>query len=119
LIDLQTREELRESLQQELTNFASDADLAASTMADAANLTISWNYREFEVTYPSLADEIKIGDYYLRLLLERDHEATLQASLGEGTAVGSGIKRAYVPQNSLADFIFKFCFYNCNVTDFI
>ncbi|XP_059475793.1 dnaJ homolog subfamily C member 13 [Neocloeon triangulifer] len=89
-----TREELREALQQELTNFASEADLTASTMPDAEDLTVSWNYREFEVTYASLSDEIKIGDYYLRLLLERDHEATLQASLGEGTAVGSGIKKA-------------------------
>jgi hypothetical protein len=57
-------------------------------------LTISWNHREFEVSYASLSDEIKIGDYYLRLLLERDHEATLQASLGQGKAVGSGIKKA-------------------------
>jgi len=85
---------LRESLQQELSNFASDAELATSTLPDASNLSVSWNYREFEVTYASLADEIKIGDYYLRLLLERDHEATLQASLGETTAVGSKIKRA-------------------------
>ncbi|CAB3364063.1 Hypothetical predicted protein [Cloeon dipterum] len=89
-----TREELREALKQELANFSSEADFTASTMADAENIHISWNYREFEVNYASLADEIKIGDYYLRLLLERDHEATLQASLGEGIAVGSGIKKA-------------------------
>jgi DnaJ family protein C protein 13 len=90
----QTREELREALQQELANFAADAELTASSLPDATNLTMSWNHKEFEVTYPSLSEEIKIGDYYLRLLLERDHEATLKASLGQGTAVGSNIKKA-------------------------
>lgn len=33
---------------------------------------IFWNYYEFEVKYECLVEEIKIGDYYLRLLLEED-----------------------------------------------
>ncbi|PIN24334.1 Endocytosis protein RME-8, contains DnaJ domain [Handroanthus impetiginosus] len=31
---------------------------------------ISWNYKEFSVRYPSLAKEVCVGQYYLRLLLE-------------------------------------------------
>ncbi|KAL0451858.1 UNVERIFIED_CONTAM: DnaJsubfamily C GRV2 [Sesamum latifolium] len=31
---------------------------------------ISWNYSEFSVRYPSLAKEVCVGQYYLRLLLE-------------------------------------------------
>lgn len=38
---------------------------------------ISWNHQEFEVRYECLSDEIKIGDYYLRLLLEEEEEKTL------------------------------------------
>ena len=34
------------------------------------DVEISWNYLEFEVRYESLSEEIKIGDYYLRLLLD-------------------------------------------------
>lgn len=33
---------------------------------------LAWNYEEFEVNYQCLADEIKIGDYYIRLILEKD-----------------------------------------------
>lgn len=36
--------------------------------------TISWNHQEFEVRYECLNEEIKIGDYYLRLLLEDQEE---------------------------------------------
>ena len=32
---------------------------------------MAWNYIEFEVRYESLADELKIGDHYVRLLLEQ------------------------------------------------
>ena len=42
-----------------------------------SNHIISWNYQEFEVRYECLSDEIKIGDYYLRLLLEEDEGKTL------------------------------------------
>ena len=38
---------------------------------------ISWNHQEFEVRYECLSEEIKIGDYYLRLLLEEEEERTL------------------------------------------
>ena len=39
-----------------------------------ANFTMSWNHQEFEVHYECLNEEIKIGDYYLRLLLEDEEE---------------------------------------------
>ncbi|CAG2170123.1 unnamed protein product, partial [Oppiella nova] len=60
-----TREELRDSLENEMRIFVSDKELCG-------NQSISWNHNEFEVQYPSLNEEIKIGFYYLRLLLEED-----------------------------------------------
>lgn len=62
---LKTREELRISLENELRQFQSDKELSGNTL-------VAWNYEEFEVQYPCLADEIKIGDYYIRLILEQD-----------------------------------------------
>ncbi|XP_039452152.1 dnaJ homolog subfamily C member 13 isoform X2 [Culex pipiens pallens] len=63
--NLKTREELRAALENEIRQFNADKDLAGSML-------VAWNYEEFEVHYQCLADEIKIGDYYIRLLLERD-----------------------------------------------
>ena len=45
--------------------FGTDRELSSGHM-------ISWNHVEFEVMYECLSEEIKIGDYYLRLLLEAD-----------------------------------------------
>ncbi|KFB50438.1 AGAP005771-PA-like protein [Anopheles sinensis] len=63
--NLKTREELRAALENELRQFTADKDLAG-------NMLVAWNYDEFEVQYACIADELKIGDYYIRLLLERD-----------------------------------------------
>ncbi|XP_043463949.1 dnaJ homolog subfamily C member 13 [Leptopilina heterotoma] len=60
-----TREELRTSLENEIRAFSTDKDLSGGML-------IAWNHREFEVQYQCLSDEVKIGDYYLRLLLEKD-----------------------------------------------
>ncbi|KAK0084129.1 hypothetical protein PV325_007587 [Microctonus aethiopoides] len=60
-----TREELRTALENEIRAFTADKDLSGGTL-------IAWNHREFEVQYLCLSDEVKIGDYYLRLLLEKD-----------------------------------------------
>ncbi|XP_064647249.1 dnaJ homolog subfamily C member 13-like isoform X1 [Lineus longissimus] len=68
-----TREELREGLENEMRAFSVDKDLSASHV-------ISWNHQEFEVQYTSLNEEIKIGDYYLRLLLEEDDQETEETS---------------------------------------
>lgn len=62
--NLKTREELKTVIENELRLFMTDRELAAK------QTLISWNYYEFEVCYKSLADEIRIGDYFLRLLLE-------------------------------------------------
>lgn len=62
--NLKTREELKTVIENELRLFITDRELAAK------QTLISWNYYEFEVSYRSLADEIRIGDYFLRLLLE-------------------------------------------------
>ena len=58
-----TREELRESLSSEVKSLRRAQQLAASN-------TIEWNHLEFEVPYPSLESELKIGEVYLRLLLD-------------------------------------------------
>ncbi|XP_036374961.1 dnaJ homolog subfamily C member 13-like [Megalops cyprinoides] len=63
--NLKTREELREALEGEMRSFSMDRELGSASV-------ISWNHQEFEVKYECLSDEIKIGDYYLRLLLEED-----------------------------------------------
>jgi DnaJ family protein C protein 13 len=62
---LQTRQELQEALESEIQTFVQDRELAGGTL-------ISWNFTEFTVHYQSLSEEIKIGDYFLRLLLEED-----------------------------------------------
>lgn len=73
--NFKTREELRDALETEIRNFMVDRDLIGQQ-------AISWNHIEFEVRYESLQDEIKIGDYYLRLLLEEGTEtADLQNPL--------------------------------------
>uniref|UniRef100_W5N2E9 DnaJ heat shock protein family (Hsp40) member C13 n=1 Tax=Lepisosteus oculatus TaxID=7918 RepID=W5N2E9_LEPOC len=63
--NFRTREELRDALESEMRAFNIDRELGSATV-------ISWNHQEFEVKYECLSDEIKIGDYYLRLLLEED-----------------------------------------------
>ncbi|XP_030761294.1 dnaJ homolog subfamily C member 13-like [Sitophilus oryzae] len=60
-----TREELRSALENEIRTFSNDRELAG-------NALVAWNHQEFELSYQCLADEVKIGDYYLRLLLEMD-----------------------------------------------
>jgi DnaJ family protein C protein 13 len=39
------------------------------------SLRVAWNFAEFEVDYPSLLQELKVGDYYLRLFLESGEAA--------------------------------------------
>ncbi|KAJ3611304.1 hypothetical protein NHX12_021320 [Muraenolepis orangiensis] len=75
--NLKTREELRDGLEGEMRSFTVDRELGSASV-------ISWNHQEFEVRYDCLSDEIKIGDYYLRLLLEEDENDE-----------SSGIKRSY------------------------
>lgn len=60
-----TRDELRDTLEAEMRIFSMDKDLINQRL-------ISWNHSEFEVQYTCLSEEIKIGDYYLRVLLEED-----------------------------------------------
>ncbi|EYC29231.1 hypothetical protein Y032_0006g2855 [Ancylostoma ceylanicum] len=66
-----TREEFRLSIEGELRALQNEKEQAP------ADMPISWNHTEFQTRYPSLQDEVKIGDYYLRLLLqEADESAT-------------------------------------------
>ncbi|KAL3854398.1 hypothetical protein ACJMK2_013668 [Sinanodonta woodiana] len=80
-----TREELREALENEMRAFNVDKELSSQFI-------IGWNHQEFEVPYVCLSDEIKIGDYYLRLLLEEDENESDETS---------AIKRSYEFFNDL------------------
>ncbi|CAF3415661.1 unnamed protein product [Rotaria sp. Silwood1] len=72
-----TRDELRETIENEIRNFNIDKDLGHGHL-------ISWNHNEFEVLYQCLNDEIKIGSVYLRLLLEQGElTANNDAATGE------------------------------------
>lgn len=75
-----TRQELMEALQAEVHKLdlekARTEDIvpggtSKETMSGQETMPqISWNYAEFSVRYPSLAKEVCVGQYYLRLLLE-------------------------------------------------
>lgn len=58
-----TKTELRTSLESEEREFERERDLAGSKR-------VCWNYSEFEVYYPSLDHEIRIGNHYVRLLFD-------------------------------------------------
>ncbi len=61
-IVFQTREELRNALEEEIRAFNVDRDLSTNCM-------ISWNHQEFEVQFHSLAEEIKIGQSILDICM--------------------------------------------------
>ncbi|KAL2500786.1 DnaJ-like protein subfamily C GRV2 [Forsythia ovata] len=75
-----TRQELREALQTEVhkldfekerTEDIVPGDTSTESWTGQESVSqISWNYTEFSVRYPSLAKEVCVGQYYLRLLLE-------------------------------------------------
>lgn len=71
--NFKTREELRNALDNEMRAFNMDRDLSRTAV-------ISWNHAEFEVRYSTELEEIKIGEYYLRLLLEEDENDTTGSS---------------------------------------
>ncbi|XP_041984743.1 dnaJ homolog subfamily C member 13 isoform X2 [Aricia agestis] len=59
-----TREELRTALESELRAFTADREAAGAALT-------SWNHAELELHYRCLQDEVRVGDYYLRILLEQ------------------------------------------------
>ncbi|XP_073289713.1 dnaJ homolog subfamily C GRV2-like isoform X2 [Primulina huaijiensis] len=75
-----TRQELREALQAEVHKLDLEKERTEDIVPGGRSEEsiseqeclpqISWNYREFSVRYPSLAKEVCVGQYYLRLLLE-------------------------------------------------
>lgn len=75
-----TRQELMESLQAEVHKLDVEKERTEDIVPGGTSKEtiggqeispqISWNYREFSVRYPSLAKEVCVGQYYLRLLLE-------------------------------------------------
>ena len=75
------REELREAIENEIRAFNVDKDLGQGYV-------IAWNFTEFEVPYVCLSDEIKIGEYYLRLLLESGNDIIENITNGLNRSVG-------------------------------
>ncbi|KAK4479174.1 hypothetical protein RD792_014685 [Penstemon davidsonii] len=75
-----TRQELREALQAEVHKLDLEKERTDDIVpggisnelmyGQEAVPQLSWNYTEFYVGYPSLAKEVCVGQYYLRLLLE-------------------------------------------------
>jgi len=47
-----------------------DAEEGGSSTAIVGRYRLAWNWNEFEVDYPSLAQELRVGDQYLRVFLE-------------------------------------------------
>ncbi|EGC29101.1 hypothetical protein DICPUDRAFT_159366 [Dictyostelium purpureum] len=58
-----TREELRESMDNEIRLFQQELEAAGREV-------IAWNDEDFEVPYPSLKKEISVGGYYISLLVD-------------------------------------------------
>ncbi|CAF0754857.1 unnamed protein product [Brachionus calyciflorus] len=76
------REELREAIENEIRAFNVDKDLGQGYV-------IAWNHIEFEVPYNCLSEEVKIGEYYLRLLLESGND--IIENVTKGLTKSSGI----------------------------
>jgi DnaJ homolog subfamily C member 13 len=55
---------------------SSDDDAASTSSAPAKpKLQFAWNYSEFEVAFPSLAEELRVGEQYLRVFLDGGRRA--------------------------------------------
>uniref|UniRef100_A0A0R3TA83 J domain-containing protein n=1 Tax=Rodentolepis nana TaxID=102285 RepID=A0A0R3TA83_RODNA len=54
---------------------------------------VSWNHSEFRVRYHSLAGEPRVGNYFLRLLLEEDKRLASADSNSTGDASKMGLSR--------------------------
>lgn len=61
-----TRAELRQGIENEMELFQKNVGIQAHATK------VAWNYLEFEISYPSLQSEIKVGDHYPRLLFEHE-----------------------------------------------
>ena len=60
----QTRRELRISLESELTSIERESDVRGG------GGRVAWNHQQYSIDYPSLKDEVCVGNVYMRLWLE-------------------------------------------------
>ena len=60
----QTRRELRISLESELQSIERETDIRGG------GGRVAWNHQQYSVGYPSLKDEVRVGNVYMRLWLE-------------------------------------------------
>lgn len=90
------REELREAIENETRAFNNDKDLGQGYV-------IAWNFVEFEVPYNCLNDEIKIGEYYLRLLLESGSDILENVTKGLSKSSGQGGTAESLTESKISD----------------
>jgi DnaJ family protein C protein 13 len=72
------REELRLALEEQLAIFVKESSKGAGKASTSSPKGIAWNHFDFDVVYPSLESEKKVGNYYLRLLMSGRDEAELE-----------------------------------------
>ncbi|XP_018647306.1 endosomal trafficking protein, putative [Schistosoma mansoni] len=106
---IRTRNELRESMEKELQEFRQERNYFAQSRLEESDIPdfdrsepaslVSWNYREFKVNYPSLIEEPRVGNYFLRLLLEEDRhvneviDATTLTNANSNHVLSMGLSR--------------------------
>lgn len=100
------REELREAIENETRAFNIDKDLGQGYV-------IAWNYNEFEVGYNCLSEEIKIGEYYLRLLLESGSDIIENITKGLSKSAGGEEKKEEL-NGDAGSYHFSLSFFGLN-----
>lgn len=74
---------------------------------------IAWNHSEFEVMYPSLTEEVRVGEYYLRVLLQQNQSTgSLNIDIKDPTSFFDELYRRFLtaPKPALRYFHFYHCF---------
>ena len=86
-------------------------------LLDLGNECIAWNHTEFEVNYPSLTDEVRVGDYYLRVLLQQNQPtAFLSGDIKDPIGFFDELYRRFLtaPKPALRFAIFFFKYFSLN-----
>jgi DnaJ family protein C protein 13 len=80
----ETRRELRIALETEIQYMQREIEARG-------DFSVAWNYQQFSVSYPSLTNEVKVGNIYMRLWLE----------------AGDGFIRSWEDPASLFELLFR------------
>lgn len=91
----ETRAELKRALEAELRELERERSLTPK------GVTVAWNCDEFEVEYKSLEKEVRVGDHFLRLMLEEQDQAEQEQRARSGSVTGE--EAAVAPAVELRD----------------